>query len=145
MTPRGSPTRRARGMMQELITAANTAGLFKNKVFGRRIPEERTLLLVVSVERYGDENMVAAEFLDSLTGEIAQFKCRSVEPVLEPGDFVNMKGKEISFVHKATLVPVTFVDGAMIVISEKPAEPTPPPQPLATAPPKAIPKLTFPK
>jgi len=30
-------------MMQELITAANTAGLFKNKVFGRRTPAEWTL------------------------------------------------------------------------------------------------------
>ena len=145
VTPRVSPTRRARGKMQELITAANTAGLFKNKVFGRRIREEWPLLLVVSVERDGDENTVAAEFLDSLTGEIAQFKCRSAEPVLDPGDFVNMKGKEISFVDKATLVPVTFVDGAMIVISEKAAELTPPPQPLAAAPPKANPKLAFPK
>jgi hypothetical protein len=31
--------------MQELIAAANAAGLFKNKVFGRRIPEEWSLLL----------------------------------------------------------------------------------------------------
>src|ERR1700730_3238154 len=63
VTPRGAPIRRRRGMMQELITAANTAGLFKNKVFGRRIPEEWTLLVVVSVDRTGDENVVTAEFL----------------------------------------------------------------------------------
>jgi hypothetical protein len=43
---RGAPTRRTRGMMQELITAANTAGLFKNKVFGRRIPTEWTPICV---------------------------------------------------------------------------------------------------
>ncbi len=51
MISRGAPTRRTRGMMQELITAANTAGLFKSKVFGRRIPQEWTLLVVVSVEQ----------------------------------------------------------------------------------------------
>ncbi len=144
VTPR-APTRRTRGMMQELITAANTAGLFKNKVFGRRIPEEWTLLLVVSVDRNGDENTVEAEFLDSQTGETTRFKCRSAEPVLEPGDFVNMNGKEISFVDKATLIPVTFTEGATIVIPEKPPEPAPPPQPPPTAPAKANPKVAFPK
>ena len=145
VTPRGAPTRRARGMMQELITAANTAGLFKNKVFGRRIPTEWTLLLVVFVDRNSDENTVTAEFLDSQTGETTQFKCRSAEPVLEPGDFVNMKGKEISFVDKATLIPVTFTDGASIVIPEKAFEPPPPPQPHPAVPPKAKPIKAFPK
>lgn len=145
VSPRGAPTRRTRGMMQELITAANTAGLFRNKVFGRRIPEEWSLLLVVTVERDGEENTVTAEFLDSQSGETTQFKCRSDEPVLEPGDFVNMKGNEISFVHKATLFPVTFVDGAMIVIPEKAVEPPPPPPPPPAIPPKAKLKLVFPK
>jgi hypothetical protein len=144
--PRGAPTRRTRGMMQELITAANTAGLFKNKVFGRRIPAEWTLLLVVDVRRDDDENTVTAEFLDSQTGETTQFKCRSTHPVLEPGDFVNMKGKEISFVDKATLVPITFLDGAVIVVPEKAVELPPPPQPPpAMAPPKTKPKLVIQK
>jgi hypothetical protein len=144
-TARGAPTRRTRGMMQELIAAANTAGLFKSKVFGRRIPQEWTLLVVVYVERNGDENTVAAEFLDSQTGESTQFKCRSVEPVLEPGDFVNMKGKEFSFVDKVTLIPVTFMDGAMIVVPEKADGPAPSTQPAPTAQSKANPKLAFPK
>jgi hypothetical protein len=56
-----------------------------------------------------------------------------------------MKGSEISFVHKATLIPVTFVDGAMIVIPEKPAESPPPPQSPPVVPPTAKPKLAFPK
>ena len=103
------------------------------------------LLLVVSVDRTGDENTVTAEFLDSQTGETTHFKCRSGEPVLEPGDFVTMKGKEISFVDKATLIPVTFVDGAMVVIPEKAAEPTPSPQPPPSAPPKVKTKLVIPK
>jgi hypothetical protein len=146
VAPRGAPTRRTRGMMQELVAAANTAGLFKNKVFGRRIPEQWTLLVVVSVDRIDDENTVTAEFLDSHTGESTEFKCRSVDPVWEPGDFVNMKGKEFSFVDKATLIPVSFMEGATIVIPEKPLELVPPlPLPPATAPAKAHPKVAFPK
>ncbi len=142
---RGAPTRRTRGMMQELITAANVAGLFKNKTFGRRIPEEWTLLVVVTVGRVGAENTVTAEFLNSLNSETTQFKFRSAEPVLDPGDFVNMKGSEISFVHKATMVPVTFVDGAMIMIPKKAAEPRPPLLLPPAIPPKAKHKLAFPK
>ena len=143
--PRGAPTRRTRGLMQELIAAANAAGLFKNKVFGRRIPEEWSLLVVVTVDRHGDENTVAAEFLDSQNGETTQFKCQSTDPILEPGDLVNMKGSEISFVHKATLIPVTFMDGAMIVIPEKAIEAPPSPPPLPADPPKAKPKAALPK
>jgi hypothetical protein len=143
--PRGPPMRRTRGMMQELITAANTAGLFKNKVFGRRIPMEWTLLLVVEVGRDGDENAVTAEFLDSQSGETVQFRCRSTEPVLEPGDFVNMKGDEISFVHMGTLIPIIFENGATIVIPEKAVESPPPPLPAPADMPKAKPKLVFPK
>ncbi len=124
----GGPTRRSRGMMQELITAANVAGLFKNKVFGRRIPNEWTMLLVVSVERDGDENTVTAEFLDSQNGETTQFKCSSAEPVFEPGDFINMKGKEFSFLHKQMLVPVTFLAGSPIVMPEKASRPPIPPR-----------------
>jgi hypothetical protein len=142
---RGPPMRRTRGMMQELVTAANTAGLFKNKVFGHRIPTEWTLLLVVEVDRDGDENAITAEFLDSRSGETVQFRCRSTEPVLEPGDFVNMKGDEISFVHKGTLIPIIFENGATIVIPEKAVEPAPPPFPVPLDMPKAKPKLMFPK
>lgn len=136
--------RRTRGMMQELIAAANTAGLFKNKIFGRR-GTEWTLLLVVEVRRDGDENTVIAEFLDSQSSETVQFRCQSVEPVLEPGDFVNMKGDEISFVHKGTLIPILFENGATIVIPEKGFEPPPPPSPVPADMPKAKLKLAFPK
>jgi hypothetical protein len=60
------------------------------------------MLLVVTVERDGDENTVTAEFLDSQANETTKFKCQSVEPVLEAGDFVNMKANEISFLHAGT-------------------------------------------
>lgn len=72
-----SPQRRARGAVQELISAANVVGLFDNKVFGRRAPDEWTVLIVLSVDRTGDENAVTAEYLDSRDGETTAFSCRS--------------------------------------------------------------------
>jgi hypothetical protein len=125
-TPRGgAPTRRTRGMMQELIAAANVASLFRNKVFGHRPPDEWTMLFVLSVGRTGDENAVTAEFLDSSGGETTRFVCRSALPILEPGDFINIRGDEISFVHKDALVPVKFQAGSTVVIPEKESEPPP--------------------
>jgi hypothetical protein len=70
---------------------------------------------------------VTAEFLDSQNGETTQFKCRSAEPILELGDFVSVKGNEISLVHKPTLIPIRFIVGALIVIPQKTNEPPPPP------------------
>ena len=109
-------------MMQELITAANAAGLFRNKVFGRRIIDEWTMLLVVAVQQIADENTVTAEFLDSPQNETTKFVYRSVEPFVEVGDFINAKGNEISFLHKPTLTPITFFNGNSIVIPEIPTE-----------------------
>jgi len=88
------------------------------------------MLLVVTVERDGDENTVTAEFLDSQANETTKFKCQSVEPVLEAGDFVNMKANEISFLHAGA---ITFLAGSLIVIPERtsrpPSAPRPPVQP----------------
>lgn len=96
------------------------------------------MLLVVTVDRGGNENTVTAEFLDLLSGETTQFRCRSAEPVLEPGDFVNMKGKEISFLHKPTLTPITFLAGSIIIIPKNVIRPPSPPRP--PAPPKSPPR-----
>lgn len=121
------PVRRTRGSMQELIFAASVAGLSPNKVFGQRAPDEWTMLLVLSVAREGDENVVTAEFLDSRQGETTKFSCRSETPILEAGDFINMKGDQVSFVHKDLLWPVTFTIGGMVEIPKEPP-PDPPPQ-----------------
>jgi hypothetical protein len=105
-------------------------------------PEEWTLLIVVAVDRGGEEGTVTAEFLDSQNGETTQFKCRSAEQILELGDFVSVKGDEISLVHKPTLIPIRFIVGALIVIPQKTSEPPPPP-PRPAVPPKARPVSTF--
>jgi hypothetical protein len=128
------PARRARGAMQELVSAANVVGLFDNKIFGRRPAGEWTMLVVLRVARTGDENAVSAEYLDSREGETTTFTCRSDAPVLEPGDFVNMKGAEASLLHKETLRPVTFQIGGTIVVQEAAEKDSPPPAP--SEPPK---------
>ena len=109
-----APTRRARGQVIELLSAAHTAGLSRHKVFGRRRPEEWTLVVVQSVERRGDENKVEGELLDSDTAESFRFMCRSAKPLFEAGDFVSVRGSEISFVDRDTLQPVAFASGAWV-------------------------------
>ncbi|MBN9008076.1 MAG: hypothetical protein J0H40_22015 [Rhizobiales bacterium] len=129
-----TPIRRTRGSMQELISAANVAGLFANKVFGRRAPDEWAMLVVIAVDRAGNDNTVTAEFLDSREGETTTFSCHSELPVLDTGDFINMKGDQISFVHRDLLWPITFTTGGAIQIpSEAPPDPVPTP---STDPPK---------
>jgi hypothetical protein len=115
--------------MQELISAANVAGLFNNRVFGQRAGEEWTMLVVLAVERTAEENSVTAEFLDSREGETATFTCRTELPVLEAGDFINMKGDEVSFVHKEALRPVTFRKGGTVVVPDETEESAPSPSP----------------
>ncbi|MEY9748604.1 hypothetical protein ABIF65_007978 [Bradyrhizobium japonicum] len=117
-----SPQRRARGAVQELISAANVVGLFDNKVFGRRAPDEWTVLIVLSVDRTGNENAVTAEYLDSKDGETTAFCCRSELPIFDAGDFINMKGDEISFVHKEALRPVFFRIGETVTMAATPRE-----------------------
>ena len=122
------PVRRTRGSMQELISAANVAGLFTKRVFGRRVVDEWTMLVVLVVERAVEENAVTAEFLDSREGETTKFGCRSEFPLLEPGDFITMKGDQVSFVLKDSLWPVTVTIGGTITIpTSPPAEPSVPP------------------
>jgi len=129
--------RRARGSMQELISAANVAGLFNNRVFGRRVADEWTMLVVLAVERVDEENTVTAEFLDSREGESTTFSCRSELPILEPGDFINLKRDQVSFVHKDSLWTITFTIGDTVVIPKDP----PPEPPAPTPPSKAEPPV----
>jgi hypothetical protein len=121
------PVRRSRGSTQELIAAANVAGLFTNRVFGRRVADEWTMLVVLAVDRVDEENTVMAEFLDSREGERTTFACRSEISILGPGDFINVKADQVSFVHKDSLWPVTFtIDGTVAIPRTPPPEPSAP-------------------
>ena len=135
VAPTGAPTRRAKGITQELIAAANTVGRLHSKVLGTRTPKEWTLLVVASVERRGEENLVKAEFLDSQRNETTEFNCFSVEPIFETGDFVNRRGNEISFLYKPTLTAITFLGGALIYLPQQQSAP------LTPAPPRSVSSL----
>jgi hypothetical protein len=102
------------GLVQELVENANVVGALRGKVFGLRGSNDWTLLIIKSVERHGEENVVVAEYLDSLKGETVQFTCFSSDPIFSPGNFVSQKGKEFSFFNPEWLVPVQFVSGSRI-------------------------------
>ncbi|MBX4911687.1 MULTISPECIES: hypothetical protein [Rhizobium] len=121
-----------------MLDAAQIVGLSGHKVFGRRKPEEWTLVVVQSVDRRGDENKVEGEFLDSDTGEQFRFTCRSAKPLFEAGDFVSVRGNQISFVDRDTLQPVAFLSGAWVETTAEPPRQNPTSPPIAT--PKAAPK-----
>jgi hypothetical protein len=62
-------------------------------------------------------------------GKRRRSPCRTEVPVLEAGDFINMKGDEVSFVHKEALRPVTFRKGGTVVIPDETEESAPSPSP----------------
>ena len=97
--------------MQELISAANVAGLFNHRCFGQRAVDEWTMLVVLEVQRTGEENSFTAEFLDSRDGETRTFTCRSEIPVLEADDYINMKGMRFPSFTRKRLGQVMFRKG----------------------------------
>jgi hypothetical protein len=110
----GDPVRRARGRSQELVAAANNIGVLRSKRFGIRNPSEWTLLVIVAVARRADTNLVTAEFLDSLSHEQTDFMCRTADPIFQVGEFVNIKGDEVSYLYKPTLTPLIFRMGSVV-------------------------------
>jgi len=110
--------------MQELVANANVVGVLRGKIFGRRVSNDWTLLIIKSVERNGEENIVVAEYLDSLKGETVQFTCFSSDPIFSPGNFISQKGKEFSFLNPEWLVPVQFVSGSRIARPKEDVAPT---------------------
>ena len=131
-TSSDSPTRRSRGQIHELITAANTAGRLNNKLMGQRRADAWTLLVVTSVARNGDTNIVRAEFLDFTNYESIEFRCTSAVPIFQIGDFISKKGNRYSFVYKETLAPVYFSADTVVDLTlakvelPRPSEPQPP-------------------
>lgn len=107
-------TRRKKGEVKELLSAASTAGLASYRPFGQRYEGEWTLVVIVSVNRHGQENIVEGEFLDSETNELFRFICYSEMPLFEVGDFISVNGIQISFVDRAALVPVVFMAGSWV-------------------------------
>lgn len=112
--PVNRPTRRNKGEVKELLSASSAAGLSKFRTFGRRYEGEWTLVVVLAVDRRGHENKVEGEFLDSETNETFRFTCYSEMPLFEVGEFISVNGDRISFVERATLLPVVFTAGTWV-------------------------------
>lgn len=112
--PTTRPTRRKKGEIKELLNAASVAGLSSYRSFGQRSSVEWSLVIISAVSRFGEENLVEGEFLDSETNEKFRFSCYSEAPMFEAGGFVSVKGNEISFIDPLTLLPMHFVAGAKL-------------------------------
>ena len=127
----GPPTRRTRGITQEIIEAARIAGSFRSSAV---TGERWHLMVIVSVKRHGTKNAVVAQLLASDDGEQASFTCHSESPHFEVDDFISKRGQQYSLLDKGTLAPLTFRDGGWVHGLE--AQPAASPQ--ATAPPRQI-------
>lgn len=121
--PTGVPMQRNRGMIQELLEAANIIGRFHNKELGKRKPNDWSLLIITSVERDGEKNIVRAEHLDAKESEEKKFECFSSQSIFDVGDFINIRGVEVSFLYKETLTPAAFTIGGRVSFPEKRKEP----------------------
>jgi hypothetical protein len=117
------PTRRSKGEVKELLSAASTAGLSRFRSFGKRYEGEWTLVVILAVDRHGQENRVEGEFLDSETNEAFRFACYSEAPLFEVGEFVTVNSDQISYVDRETLQPVLFTIGSWVNLA--PTQPTP--------------------
>ncbi|RWP31942.1 hypothetical protein [Mesorhizobium sp.] len=122
----GTPSRRAIGLSQELVSAARTAGLFRDNAYNVG-PKEWQLLVVIAIDRNVTKNVVFAEFLDAGVGATTRFTYFSEVPLFEVGDFVSKKGDQISFLHRDTLNTVTFKEGSTVrpVPPDAPVRPSP--------------------
>ncbi len=128
-----APSRRARGLTLELVSAARTAGLLRIKTsIGEA--SEWLLLAVVDIDRIGAKNIVFAEVLAAERGATLKFSYFSDEPLFEVGDFVAKRGEEFSFFHRDSLSTVTFNDGSRV----RPTPVIPPTQTPTTEGPPAV-------
>lgn len=121
-SPVPTPTRRHRGIAQELVEAANTAGLLR-KSFGQRDQREWALCVVIATSFRGRDHRLDVEYLDSANGEKASVAYRSDKPILVTGDFVSLRRDEFSFMDVETLQPVTFRFGSEIRPLQPPSDP----------------------
>lgn len=108
------PTRRNKGEVKELLNAAAIAGLSRFRSSGKRSAGEWTLVVILAVDRRGQENRVEGEFLDSDKNEAYRFTCHSEAPLFEVGEFVSVNDNQISFVDRETLLPMVFAVGSWV-------------------------------
>jgi hypothetical protein len=120
--PKWTPiTKRTKGEVREIIEYANVVGLLQQKQFGERKPNDWSLLLIEEANRSGERNEVRASVLDSFDEKVVRFFCYSEAPLFEPGEFMSMRGNEISFFDQQTMTTFTVAIGERV----KPQAPAP--------------------
>ncbi|MBD8877663.1 hypothetical protein [Roseibium polysiphoniae] len=132
LTNRG-PSRRPIGEVKELLAAAQRAGLSKPGKPGGKKEDVWSLAVVHAVRRLGNENQIEAEFLDTKSGGVFGFACYSDREFLSPGEFISVKGNQVSCVSRHSLSPTFFTFGGSVNLDGEP-EPDgrkPPTSPLA--------------
>lgn len=126
------PERRNRGLVQELLSAAQTAGLTRLTSSGESTHAWQ-LHVITSINRFGTNNRVTADCLTALHTHAITFTCRSDVPVFDVGDFIHRRGNVFSFLHRETMVPREFKEGGVIsfpVAASEPLLPAVPPAPI---------------
>ncbi|UES36822.1 hypothetical protein [Roseibium aggregatum] len=108
------PTRRSVGQVKELLAAAQRAGLGKPGGSGGKEEEVWSLAVVNAIRRLGNENQIEAEFLDSERGGMFGFECYSDREFLSPGEFISVKGNQVSCVSRHSLSPTFFTFGGTV-------------------------------
>lgn len=107
-------TIRGKGVVEDLIQAANRTGLFQNKHFGVQHPNEWAIAVIEHVSRLGDINRVRAQLLDALERKIIQFSCSSSDQLFQVGDFVNVRGEDFSLFSSTLMEEIRFKSGGRV-------------------------------
>ena len=119
LTNRG-PSRRPVGQVKELLAAAQRAGLSKPGKSGGKQEDVWSLAVVHAVRRLGNENQIEAEFLDTKSGGMFGFACYSDREFLSPGEFISVKGNQVSCVSRHSLSPTFFTFGGSVDLDGEP-------------------------
>jgi hypothetical protein len=114
-------TQRNKGEIQEIIEAANQTGLLRSKRFGEYSAAEWSLVLVEEVLRSGELHLVKGYYIDSAEHRRVEFSFYSEQSLLESGDMVSVKGREVSFFNRKMMTPVFFRSGDRILAVAQPS------------------------
>ncbi|MDX5591976.1 hypothetical protein [Pseudovibrio sp. SPO723] len=79
-----------------------------------------SLAVVHAVRRLGNENQIEAEFLDTKAGGMFVFACYSDREFLSPGEFISVRGNQVSCVSRHSLSPAFFTFGGSVDLDGKP-------------------------
>ncbi|MBY0562512.1 hypothetical protein [Hyphomicrobium sp.] len=102
------PIRRARGLMLELVEAAQKAASEGNAVAESAEATPWTLMEASEIHRSGWRNDVLAEFIGADTKKWIKFSFDSANETMKMGDIFNLRDSEISLFDLIKMKPRTY-------------------------------------